>query len=70
MIYKINPNIQHRSESFGGIAEGYSFGLKIFTTSEYRKFLSFEKPLFITKKKASTDSFFKELIDTELLVEA
>ena len=69
MEYIISPRIKYRSESFGGIAESYTTGLIVFSEEEFQKFLSFEKPLTKTEEDFSQDSFLKELLDLELIVE-
>lgn len=68
MLYQINPNVQYRRESFGGIVEGYGIGLKILNIQEYELFLSFGKPLLL-KEDQLKGPFLQELIDNQLLVE-
>lgn len=65
----ISSKLKYRSEPFGGIAESYTTGLIVFSKEEFQKFLSFEKPLTKTEEDFSQDSFLKELLDLELIVE-
>jgi hypothetical protein len=69
MKYIISPTIRYRSEPFGGIAESWTTGLVIFNQEEFQKFLSFETPSTKTEEDFSNDSFLKELLDSELIVE-
>jgi hypothetical protein len=44
MRYKIKPDIRYRSESYGGVVEGWKSGTVFMNKSEYATFLSFESP--------------------------